>query len=144
MLKTRSIKKVEFKKKTYVLDAKGIRLGKLLTQASELLLGKNDIVASVEYIPDSNKVIIINANEVDIHPTKMDKKFFWHTGYPGGFREITLEKKMQKNVEKFVKDGIWGMLPKNRYGRRLIKNVRVYKDDSVKLPVDYESVQVSK
>lgn len=126
MLQTRSIKKQEFKQKTYVIDATNVRLGKLLTKISKLLLGKNDVVALARYLPVSHKVYVINAKSVSIHPTKMDKKFYWHTGFPKGFRQVTLETKMQKNMEKFIKDGVWGMLPKNRYGRRLMTNVRVY------------------
>ncbi len=126
MLQTRSIKKQEFKQKTYVIDATNVRLGKLLTKVSKLLLGKNDAVALSRYLPVSHKVVVINAKDVSIYPTKMDKMFYWHTGFPKGFRKVTLETKMKKNVEKFIKDSVWGMLPKNRYGRRLIANVRVF------------------
>lgn len=121
---TRSIKKHEFKKKVYVVDATGVRMGKLVTKVASILLGKMN-VKSARYLPFSDKVIIENIRSVDLAPSKWEKTYSWHSGFPGGYKELTIKKFLEKNPEKLFRRSVWGMLPKNRYGRALLKNLEI-------------------
>lgn len=137
---TRSIKKSEFKQKKLVVDATDIRMGKLVAMVASILLGKYD-AKSVRYVPFSDHVVIKNIKKMSIHESKGDKLYYRHSMYPGGFRSETLASLIERNPEKLLKESIWGMLPKNRYGRMLLGNVDIV-DGDIDVTADMELVQV--
>ncbi len=72
-------------------------------------------------------VVVINAEKVDFFPTRLDsKKYYHHSGYPGGIKEITLRDQLAKFPERVIEKAVWGMVPKTKLGRRIYKNLHVY------------------
>ena len=122
------------KKVWVVLDATDQVLGRLCSQVAKILRGKNKPCYS-PFVECGDNVIIINAEKVILTGNKMtDRIYLNFTGYPGGQRELTPEVLMKKSYNKHIKPGmhplylrvVKGMLPKNRLGRKLIKNLHVY------------------
>lgn len=122
------------KKEWVVIDATDQVLGRLCSQVAKILRGKNKPCYS-PFVECGDNVIIINADKVILTGNKMtDRIYLNFTGYPGGQRELTPEVLMKKSYSKHIKPGmhplylrvVKGMLPKNRLGRKLIKNLHVY------------------
>jgi large subunit ribosomal protein L13 len=124
--KTESANKATVNKKWIVLDANEAILGRLATGAAFVLRGKH----KPEFTPHvdcGDNVIVVNADKIQLTGNKWsDKKYIRHTGYPGGQREITAEQLMAKNPIAMVEKAVKGMLPKNRLGRDLYRNLYVY------------------
>ncbi len=116
----------EVEKKWYVVDAEGKTLGRLATEVATILRGKH----KPEYTPHVDTgdfVIIINAEKVALTGKKLDQKFHtYHTGHPGGLKQIPFRKMLQEKPELLVYNSIKGMLPKTRLGRQMIKKLKVY------------------
>jgi large subunit ribosomal protein L13 len=126
---TRSAKESEVEKKWWVIDATGKTLGRLASQIAKIIRGKHKPYFT-PHIDCGDFVIVINAEKVQVEGKRVEKKEYFHyTGYPGGaiFRKF---KDLIKTKPEFViRHAVWGMLPKNRLGRRLIKKLKVYKGD---------------
>ena len=124
--KTQSANKATVDKKWVVIDANEAILGRLATGAAFLLRGKH----KTEFTPHvdcGDNVIVINAEKVQLTGNKWsDKEYVSHTGYPGGQRTITAEELMAKKPIAMVEKAVKGMLPKNRLGRQLYRNLFVY------------------
>lgn len=113
--------------KSWVLfDAEGQSLGRLASQIATYLRGKH----KPEFTPHMDTgdyVIVINAEKVKLTGKKMQQKqYFRHTGYPGGERFTTAEEMMEKDPTFLTKNAVKGMLPKNKLGRKLLTNLRIY------------------
>lgn len=125
--KTQSANKATVNKKWVVIDANEAVLGRLATGAAFLLRGKH----KPEFTPHvdcGDNVIIINAEKIQLTGSKWDdKEYIHHTGYPGGQRTIVAKKLMDKKPIAMVEKSVKGMLPKNRLGRKLYRNLYVYK-----------------
>lgn len=125
-MKTYSPKKQELQNNWVVVDAQDKILGRLATEIATRLKGKH----KPEYAPHMDNgdfVIVINADKIKVTGQKMkQKKYYRHSGYPGGIKEITLEKQMAKKPEQVIQTAVKGMLPKNRLGRALLKKLKVY------------------
>lgn len=127
-MKTRSIKSSELEEKWYVVDAKGVRLGKLAAEVSRILIGKDD-VQQVAYHSPRNKVIILNTKSIDIHPSKRDsKEYFRHSGYVGGLKRETFDEVQKKRPNRVVRFAINGMLPKTKQRTNMLSNLYLYED----------------
>lgn len=117
----------EVEKKWYVIDATGMVLGRLATQVAQILKGKN----KPEYTPNvdtGDYVIVINCDKVVLTGNKLaDKTYKSYSGYPGGLKEISYEKLMEKKPEFIVKKAVKGMLPHNTLGRHMLSKLKVYK-----------------
>jgi len=126
--KTISANKATVNKEWVVVDAAGQTLGRLASKVAKILRGK--------YKPDftphvdcGDNVIIINAAKVVMTGNKWtDRVYVRHTGYPGGQKEITPARMMEKGPDRLVKKVVKGMLPKNRLGAVLFNNLYVYAD----------------
>ncbi len=121
-----------------IIDATDQHLGRLCSKVAKILRGKNKPSYS-PFVECGDNVIIVNADKVVLTGKKMtDKIYLNYTGYPGGQRELTPEVLMKKSFNKHIKPGMHplflrvmkGMLPKNRLGRQLIKNLHVYNGPS--------------
>ena len=121
-----------------VIDATDQHLGRLCSKVAKILRGKNKPCYS-PFVACGDNVIIVNAEKVVLTGKKLtDKIYLNYTGYPGGQRELTPEVLMNKSFNKHIKPGMHplflrvmkGMLPKNRLGRQLIKNLHVYNGPS--------------
>ena len=110
----------------FLVDAEGQNLGRLSTKIAQLLIGKH----RPDYTPGvmmGTHVVVINAEKVDVYPTRLDSKIYYrHTNYPGGLKEITLRRQLEKFPERVIERAVWGMIPKNKLGRRMYKNLHVY------------------
>lgn len=125
-MKTYMAKPSEIEQKWYVVDAKGQTLGRLASQVAFLLKGKH-MPTYTPHVNPGQHVIIINAEQIHLTGNKLqNKKYYRHSGYPGGIKEITAGDLLRRNPERMVRAAIWGMLPHNKLGRKLIKNVKVY------------------
>jgi large subunit ribosomal protein L13 len=109
-----------------LVDAEGQNLGRLATKIAQLLIGKNKPNYTPGAMTGAN-VVVINAEKVAVFPTRLDsKKYYHHSGYPGGIKEITLRDQLAKFPERVIEKAVWGMIPKNKLGRRIYKNLHVY------------------
>ena len=125
-MKTTSIRVAEITHDWYLIDAKNQILGRLASQAAQLLRGKN-LPHFTPHMDMGNYVIIINADKVKVTGNKeSDKTYFRHSGYPGGVTEINLKKLRQDQPEKIINDAVKGMLPQNRLGRKLLTHLKIY------------------
>ncbi|HKK32870.1 MAG TPA: 50S ribosomal protein L13 [Desulfomicrobiaceae bacterium] len=125
-MKTYSPKKQELQNNWVVVDAQDKILGRLATEIAVRLKGKH----KPEYAPHMDNgdfVIVINADKIKVTGQKMSqKKYYRHSGYPGGIKEISLEKQMAKKPEQVIQTAVKGMLPKNPLGRAMLKKLKVY------------------
>lgn len=125
-MKTFSAKPSDIERNWYVVDAKGKVLGRLASAISMILRGKNKPIFT-PHMDTGDFVIVINADKVKLTGKKLtDKKYYWHTGYPGGLKEITAEKLLKEKPERVLIRAVRGMLPKTRLGRQLIKKLKIY------------------
>lgn len=104
-----------------LIDAEGKNLGRLATKIAQLLIGKHKPNYTPGAMTGAN-VVVINAEKVDFFPTRLDsKKYYHHSGYPGGIKEITLRDQLAKFPERVIEKAVWGMVPKTKLGRRIIR-----------------------
>jgi large subunit ribosomal protein L13 len=116
----------EISQEWYVADANGQNLGRFASKVAKVLLGKHkpDFTPGVD---TGDYVIVVNCERVVVTGKKLDdKKYYHHTGYPGGLKEITLRDQLEKHPDRVIKRAVWGMLPKNKFGRKLFKKLKVY------------------
>ncbi len=126
-MKSYMAKPHEVDRKWYIIDAEGKVLGRLATEIATLLRGKHKPTYT-PHVDTGDYVIVINADKVVLTGKKLDKKYYkYHTGYPGGIKEIPYERLMEKNPEKAIELAVKGMLPKNSLGRQMIKKLKVYR-----------------
>ena len=119
-------KNLEHMRRWFVIDADGKTVGRLATTAASLLMGKTK-PSYTPYIDVGDHVVIINAEKVVFTGNKLKQKMYrHHTGWPGGLKEITAEKLMQRFPERILEQAIRGMLPKNKLGRHMGKKLKVY------------------
>ena len=116
-------------KKWYLIDAKDKVMGKVAGKAAYILRGKHKAVYT-PYLDAGDNVIIINAGKAKMTGKKAHDKIYHHyTGYPGGMKSINYEKLVVKKPGAPLEEAIKGMLPKGPLGRKLFRNLRVYKND---------------
>ena len=130
VLKTFTLKAKDIKKNWYLIDAKDQVLGRLSTKIAQLIRGKE----KPEFTPHLDMgdfVIVINADKVKVSGNKEKNKIYWHhTGFPGGQKESTLRELREKFPDRIITNAVKGMLPHNRLGRKMLKNLKVYADDN--------------
>lgn len=125
-MKTFMLRKEDVEHKWYVIDAEGQVLGKVAALAASVLRGKNKPTFT-PYVACGDNVIIINAEKVVLTGNKLDKKMYYnHSGYPGGLRERTARTMKEKYPVEMVERAIKNMLPKNRLGRDMYRQLFVY------------------
>lgn len=124
--KTFSATPEDINKKWVLFDAEDQSLGRLASRVATYLRGKH----KPEFTPNmdtGDNVIVINAEKIKLTGNKMkQKEYFRHTGYPGGERFTTAEEMMDKDPTFLTTNAVKGMLPKNKMGRKLMTNLRVY------------------
>ena len=109
-----------------LIDAEGQNLGRLSTKIAQLLLGKHKPNYTPGVMTGAN-VVVINAEKVDVYPTRMESKIYYrHSNYPSGLKSINLKTQLERHPERVIEHAVWGMIPKNKLGRRIYKNLHVY------------------
>jgi large subunit ribosomal protein L13 len=125
MNRTYTAKPTTIERQWLVVDAAGVALGRLAAQVAQLLRGKHK--PTFTYNQDCGDfVIVINADKVVLTGGKKDELLYWHTTWPGGLRNISRGDLMASNPVKAVERAVWGMLPKTRLGRQIVKKLKVY------------------
>lgn len=126
--KTVSANKATVNKEWLLVDAEGETLGRLSSKVARLLRGKHK-VNFTPHVDCGDNVVVINASKINLSGNKwQDKTYIRHTGFPGGQRSITAEQEAVKHPSRIVERAIKGMLPKNKLGADLFRNLKVYAD----------------
>src|SRR5271157_3967194 len=113
----------------YVIDAAGETLGRLATKAASVLAGKLN-PKYVPYIDMGDFVVVINAEKVRLTGLKSQQKLYRrYTGFPGGLREESFVRLLERKPEKIVEEAVKGMLPKTKLGRKMVSKLQVYRGD---------------
>ena len=119
-------KKEEVVRNWYVIDAKGISLGRLAAKVSNVLQGKHKPTYT-PHVDCGDNVIVINAEKVNLTGNKLnDKVYYDHSGYTGGLRERTAREMVENYPVEMIERAVKGMLPKTRLGRQMYKKLFVY------------------
>jgi large subunit ribosomal protein L13 len=125
--KTYYPKQDEITRSWYLVDAAGQNLGRLATRIAGVLLGKS----KPEFTPGvdvGDFVIVINAEKIAVTGKRLDQKIYYrHSGYPGGLKQITLRNQLDKFPDRVIRSAVRGMIPRNRFGRKLIKKLKVFR-----------------
>lgn len=129
-MRTYSAKASDIKREWWVVDADGLTLGRLVTRIAIILRGKHK-PSYTPHMDCGDHVIVINADKIRVTGRKLDQKmYYWHSGYPGGIKSISLRDQLRKHPTRVIEAAVRGMLPKNRLGRRMVKKLKVYASDT--------------
>jgi large subunit ribosomal protein L13 len=110
----------------YVVDAQGQTLGRLATQIADILRGKRKPTYT-PHVDVGDFVIVVNAEKIAVTGNKLrDKKYYRHSGYPGGIRSRTLGEMLERRPEEVIRKAVKGMLPRNRLARQQLRKLKVY------------------
>ena len=124
-MKTYQPKEKEIKREWHLIDAKGQIVGRLATKISGLLMGKHKSNFS-KHMDMGDYVVLLNAEKVKFSGRKEDQKLYRsHSGYPGGFKEITAKLLREKHPERIIKKAVFGMLPDNRQKRERLNRFKI-------------------
>jgi large subunit ribosomal protein L13 len=123
---TISAKDKDIKEKWIIIDANGAVLGRLASNVASRLRGKNNPLFT-PHVDTGESVIVINAEKILLTGKKLDqKRYYRHSGYTGGLKEVTAKKLIEKKPEDIIRFAVKGMLPKNKLGAKLYKKLKVY------------------
>ena len=129
-MKTKSYKNTDLDKKWLLLDARDETLGRLSSKIASILMGKN----KAQYTPHNDLgdyVVVVNAKKIRVTGNKdIQKKYYKHTGYPGGLKSSTFSEIIEKNPENLILKAVKGMLPKNKLSSSMISKLKVYEGDN--------------
>ena len=125
-MKTYSIKADEIHKDWFVANAENKVLGRLASKVAQILKGKH----KPTYTPHMDMgdfVVVVNAEKIRVSGNKeMQKTYFSHSGYPGGTKEVDLYTMRRRHPERVIQNAVKGMLPHNRLGRQMMRNLKIY------------------
>jgi large subunit ribosomal protein L13 len=125
-VRTYSPKPGDVHREWHVIDASDVVLGKLAVQVANLLRGKHKATFA-PHMDMGDFVIVVNAEKVALTGDKKNSKLLYrHSGYPGGLSAVPVGHQLEKDARKVVERAVWGMLPKNKLGRQVLKKLKVY------------------
>lgn len=125
-MKAQPVKKTDIHKKWILVDAEGQVLGRLASEISRILRGKNK-PTFVPYWDCGDNVIVINAEKIKLTGNKLVNKIYYkHSGYPGGLKAKNAEEMLAFHPDRLIKLAVRGMLPKNKLSRKIINNLKIY------------------
>ncbi len=126
MEKTYVPKAGEITQEWYLVDANDQTLGRLATEIARILLGKH----KPNFTPGMDTgdfVVVVNCERIRVTGNKMEEKFYYrHSMYPGGLTATSLRDQLKKHPDRVIRAAVWGMLPHNKFGRKIIKKLKVY------------------
>lgn len=146
-MRTYSPKPGDIQREWHVIDATDIVLGKLAVTSANLLRGKHKAMFA-PHVDTGDFVIIVNAEKVALSGTKKTTKMAYrHSGYPGGLSATPIGELLEKDARKAIEKAVWGMLPKNKLGRQMLKKLKVYSGPThphaAQKAVPFEITQIS-
>ena len=119
-------KKEEVTRNWYEIDAEGKILGKIATEIAVRLMGKHK-PSYTPHVDGGDYVVVINADKFAVTGNKMlDKKYYGHSGYPGGLKVRNLEEMLEKKPTEIIRKAVERMLPKNKLGNQMINRLKIY------------------
>jgi large subunit ribosomal protein L13 len=125
-MRTVSVRHQDVPRKWYIVDAENKVLGRLATEIATILRGKHKPIYT-PHVDTGDYVIVVNADKVTLTGDKWSQKLYrWHTGYPGGLREVPAEKLVQRRPERLLELAVRGMLPKTKLVRAMLRKLKVY------------------
>lgn len=125
-VKTFTPKESDIVRAWHVIDAEEAVLGRLATEVANLLRGKHKVIW-VPHQDTGDHVIVINAAKLDISARKaVEKQYYRHSGYPGGLKQASLQRMLERHPDRIIKLAVRGMLPKGPLGRSMLRKLRVY------------------
>lgn len=125
-MKTYSQKAKEINREWWLVDASSMPLGKLAVIIADKLMGKSKVTYT-PHIDNGDYVVVINAKDIVVTGEKMtQKKYYRHSGYPGGLKELKLEEVIEKDPSRVIVSAVKGMLPKNKLAAERLKRLRVF------------------
>jgi len=125
-VRTYSPKPADIQREWHIIDATDVVLGRLAVQTANLLRGKHKPTFA-PHMDMGDFVIIVNAEKVALSGNKKTTKLAYrHSGYPGGLTATPIGEILEKDARKAIATAVWGMLPKNRLGRQMLKKLKVY------------------
>ena len=128
--KTLSLRKEDVKKKWFLVDATDQNLGRMCSNIAKILRGKHK-ASFTPHVDCGDNVVVINAKKVNLSGNKWDNKtYVSHSGYPGGQKIKTAKEVFAKSPSIIIEKAVKGMLPKNKLGAAIFKNLRVYNDEN--------------
>jgi large subunit ribosomal protein L13 len=126
MQKTWNAKPGEVAREWHLVDADGQTLGRLATRIADTLRGKNK-PQYTPHVDTGDFVVVVNAEKVAVTGNKLDqKRYYRHSGYPGGLRSRTLREQLDRRPEEVLRKAVKGMLPRNRLARRQLTKLKIY------------------
>ena len=125
-MKTWNAKPGEIEREWQLVDAEGKTLGRLATQIADTLRGK-DKPQYTPHVDTGDFVVVVNAEKVAVTGNKLDdKRYYRHSGYPGGLRSRTLREQLERRPEEVIRKAVKGMLPRNRLARAQLRKLKIY------------------
>ena len=125
-MKTYSQKGSEIKREWWVIDASSMPLGKLAVVIADKLMGKSKVTYT-PHIDNGDYVVVTNAKKLVVTGDKMiQKKYYRHSGFPGGIKELKLEEVIEKDASRAIREAVKGMLPKNKLAADRMARLRVF------------------
>ncbi len=125
-MKTYSPKRADIHRQWWVVDASDVVLGRLATEVARVLRGKHKPTFT-PHLDMGDHVIVVNAARIRVTSDKAQTKRYWrHSGYPGGIHSETLGERLARHPERVIEAAVRGMLPKNRLGRAMYRKLKVY------------------
>lgn len=128
IFKTKPTKEKEIKRAWHLFDAKDYILGRLAVQIAGLLIGKTKLYF-VNYLDCGDYVVVVNADKIQLTGRKLQNKIYYrHSGYPGGFKQVTLKQQMVKDSTQVIRQAVSGMLPKNKLRDQRLSRLKIFAD----------------
>ncbi|MBR3131290.1 50S ribosomal protein L13 [Candidatus Saccharibacteria bacterium] len=125
-MKTYSQKSSEVSREWWLVDASTMPLGKLAVVIADKLMGKSKVTFT-PHIDNGDYVVVINAKDLKVTGTKAtDKKYYRHSGFPGGLTELSLEEVIEKDPSLAIREAVKGMLPKNKLAADRLERLRIF------------------
>ena len=125
-MKTYSQKSSEIKREWWVIDASSMPLGKLAVVIADKLMGKSKVTYT-PHIDNGDYVVVTNAKKLIVTGEKMtQKKYYRHSGYPGGLKELRLDEVIEKDASRAIREAVKGMLPKNKLAADRLARLRIF------------------
>ena len=125
-MRTYSAKPESVKREWFVVDAAGKTLGRLATEIANRLRGKHK-AEFTPHVDTGDYIVVVNAEKIAVTGKKeTDKTYYSHTGFPGGIKEITLDKLRQKAPERILHSAVKGMIPHNPLGRACLRKLKIF------------------
>ena len=123
---THNVTPGEIVRRWFMVDAEGQTLGRLSSRVAQILRGKHKPMYT-PHMDTGDHVVIVNAEKVHLSGKKIDQKnYYRHSGYPGGLKETPIRRMLETHPERVIEAAVWGMMPKGKLGRAMIKKLKVY------------------